>query len=167
MKEIAIIAAVAENRVIGKSGDLPWHLPKDLKFFKQKTSGHVLIMGRKTYTSFGRPLPNRLHLVVSSSLNVSHPAVKVFADLASALQFAQENAGERTIFISGGQQVYQSALPLVNTLYLTEVKATVDGDTYFPEIDLSEWDLVAEEECHADEKHAFDFTFKTYKRKKA
>jgi len=118
---------MAFNRVIGVGNKIPWHLPEDFKWFKQKTTGHVIVMGRKTFESIGKPLPNRETIVLSRS-QFSHPGVRVISrwEELSAL------AGNREVFVCGGSQIYTQALPMCSDLYLTLVKRTVDGDTFFP-----------------------------------
>jgi dihydrofolate reductase len=121
------IAAMARNRVIGDRGRIPWHLPEDFRWFKQVTMGHVLVMGRKTFESIGRPLPGRDILVLSRSA-FSHPGVRTIADL----QAVRALAAQRRVFICGGAQVYAQALPWCSELYLTLVKRVVEGDAFFP-----------------------------------
>jgi len=128
MTPFKAIAAMAENRVIGHGNKIPWHLPEDFKWFKQTTTGHVLVMGRKTFESIGRPLPGRETIVLTRGA-WSHPGVKTAAGLDS-LRLVSDDA--RTVFICGGAQVYAQALPLCSDLYLTRVKRTVEGDTLFP-----------------------------------
>src|SRR5689334_9243661 len=118
------------NRVIGAGNKIPWHLPEDFKWFKKMTTGHVIVMGRKTYESIGRPLPNRTTIVLSRS-PLKIPGVTVVADLKD-LGSLEAASAEREIFICGGAQVYEQALPLCSDLYLTLVKRNVDGDTFFP-----------------------------------
>jgi dihydrofolate reductase len=127
MKQFQAIAAMAENRVIGQRGAMPWHLPEDFRWFKQTTTGHVIVMGRKTFESIGRPLPNRTTLVLSRS-GFTHPGVQTVADLGQI----DPAADPREFFICGGADVYRQALPLCSDLYLTHVKRTVDGDAWFP-----------------------------------
>jgi dihydrofolate reductase len=129
-KPFKVIAAMALNRVIGAGNKIPWHLPEDFKWFKKMTTGQVIVMGRKTYESIGRPLPNRTTIVLSRS-PANIPGVRVVADLKDLSSLEGELAG-REIFICGGAQVYQQALPLCSDLYLTLVKRTVEGDTFFP-----------------------------------
>ncbi len=128
MRSLEAIAAMAENRVIGCRGRIPWHLPEDFRFFKQTTLGHVLVMGRKTFASIGRPLPGRETIVLTRS-GWSHPGVKTAAGL-ERLPLAPDDP--RRVFICGGAEVYAQALPLCSDLYLTQVKRTVEGDTLFP-----------------------------------
>jgi dihydrofolate reductase len=130
VKPFKAIAAMSLNRVIGVGNKIPWHLPEDFKWFKKMTTGHVIVMGRKTFESIGRPLPNRTTIVLSRSpLNIA--GVKVIADLQQLRALEPELAG-REIFICGGAQVYEQALRMCSDLYLTLVKRNVDGDTFFP-----------------------------------
>ena len=130
MSAFKAIAAMSLNRVIGDGNRIPWHLPEDFKWFKQMTTGQVIVMGRKTFESIGRPLPNRTTIVLSRSPNPI-PGVRTLADL-SLLDPAEAALAGREIFICGGAQVYQQALPLCSDLYLTLVQRVVEGDTLFP-----------------------------------
>ena len=127
MKHFKAIAAMAENRVIGRGSRIPWHLPEDFKWFKQLTMGHVLVMGRKTFESIGRPLPGRETIVISRS-QFTHPGVRVI----SSLDQIDLSVEPREVFICGGAQIYALALPLCSDLYLTLVKGDVEGDVVFP-----------------------------------
>src|SRR5215831_377967 len=129
-KPFKAIAAMSLNRVIGAGGKIPWHLPEDFKWFKKMTTGHVIVMGRKTYESIGKPLPNRTTIVLSRS-HMKINGVRVIVDLKELNSLEPELAG-REIFVCGGAQVYQHALPMCSDLYLTLVKRNVEGDTYFP-----------------------------------
>lgn len=126
-KQFQAIAAMAENRVIGRGADIPWHLPEDFRWFKQKTMGHVVVMGRKTFQSIGRPLPKRETIIVSRN-GFSYPGVRTVSDIHEI----DVNADERDVFICGGAQIYTEALPYCSDLYLTHVKQTVAGDIFFP-----------------------------------
>lgn len=132
------IAAMSLNRVIGYGGRIPWHLPEDFRWFKRTTTGHVLVMGRKTFESIGKPLPNRETLVLSRG-GFAHPGVRVIGDLSEALTLA----GDRQVFVCGGAQVYAQALPFCSDLYLTLVKRHVEGDAFFPPFE-DRFELVAE-----------------------
>ena len=132
------ITAMSENRVIGAGGKIPWHLPEDFKWFKRMTSGQVIVMGRKTFESIGKPLPNRTTIVLSRS-QFSHPGVQTVSDL-SRIDLANETRG---VFICGGTQVYGQALPLCSDLYLTLVKRVVEGDAFFPPFE--DWFELVEE----------------------
>jgi dihydrofolate reductase len=127
MKRFKAIAAMSENRVIGDGNRIPWHLPEDFKWFKQTTTGHIIVMGRKTFESIGRPLPNRETVVVSRS-GFTHPGVRTVGDL-SDLRFENES---RDVFICGGAQIYEQTLPSCSDLFLTRVKRVVSGDATFP-----------------------------------
>jgi dihydrofolate reductase len=124
------IAAMSENRVIGNGNKIPWHLPEDFKWFKKMTTGQIIVMGRKTFESIGKPLPNRTTIVLSRT-NFQHPGVQTISDL-SEIERAIPNVADRQIFICGGAQIYEQALPLCSDLYLTLVKRTVEGDAFFP-----------------------------------
>jgi dihydrofolate reductase len=133
---VSLIAAVAANGVIGRDGALPWHLPEDLKRFKALTLGHHIVMGRKTYESIGRLLPGRTTVIVTRRHDYAVPGAIVAASLAEAIARCAE---DDEVFVIGGAQIYQAALPLADRLYLTEVKAAVDGDTCFPAFDRRQW----------------------------
>ena len=130
MKPFKAIAAMSLNRVIGNGNRIPWHLPEDFKWFKATTTGHVVVMGRKSFESIGRPLPNRETIVLSRSA-FSHPGVKTISNLDQL----PAPAGDKQIFICGGAQIYEQALPLCSELFLTLVKREVEGDTFFPKFE--------------------------------
>jgi dihydrofolate reductase len=155
---LQVIAAVAANGVIGRGGQLPWHLPDDLKYFKQLTLGHAVIMGRRTFESIGRPLPQRRSIVVSSSLSPP-PQVEVVRTLDEAIRLAKDDA-----FVIGGAMLYAEAIPRADILHLTELDDTVEGDTCFPPFDRSQWRIVEETRHERDDRHAHAFTFRTYRR---
>lgn len=158
------MAAVASNNVIGKDNDLVWHLPADLKFFKQTTLGHTLIMGRKTLESLANPLPKRQTWVVTRNENYSYEGVKVFHSLEKAIA-AADKEGLESVFILGGGDIYRQAMHLADTLIITKVHAEFDGDTRFPDIDPSIWVEVKREDHKADEKNNYDYSFLEYRRK--
>ncbi len=172
--KVSLLVAVAENRVIGRDGRLPWYLPADLKYFKKLTRGHTVIMGRKTHESIierlGKPLPKRRSLVLSRDPSYQAPGVEVASSLEQALEIAAgepevtPEAGERNIFVIGGAAVFAEALPLADRLYLTRVHAEVDGDVFFPEIDDASWLLISEDPREADQRHAYPFSFLVYDR---
>lgn len=154
---INIIVAADENNVIGKDNDLIWHLPDDLRFFKQKTNGHPIIMGRRTFESVGRPLPNRTNIIITRSSDFKADGCVVVHSLDEALQVADQEE----IFIVGGSDIYRQALPMAERVYLTRVHHRFEGDRHFPELG-DEW-LEIESVLHPkDEKHVHAFTFKTY-----
>lgn len=171
---ISIIAAVAENGVIGKDNDLVWRLPDDFRYFKQTTSGHPVLMGRKTFESLGKPLPNRLNILITRNGDYrpegqSTAAVEVTDSLEKAIELARQTGAEEA-FIIGGAEIYRQALPrggpsLADRLYLTEVKATFEGDTYFPEWNREEWMEVRRTPHPTDERHAVPFDFVVWERR--
>ena len=161
---LSIIAAVASNGVIGRDGDLPWHLPADLARFKQLTMGHALIVGRKTYAEIGKPLPGRRMIMLSRTAPSPHPEVAVAADLATALRLAE---GDDEVFVAGGAQIYGAALPITDRMYLTHVHADVPGDTRFPDYDPGQWERLSILKHAADDQHAYAFTFVDYRRLRA
>lgn len=147
---VAMIAAMAENRVIGVGNRLPWHLPADLQHFKKVTLGKPLIMGRKTWDSLGRPLPGRLNIVVSRQPGLELSGAEVYPDLPSALERAQQWAVEHEateIMVIGGGQLYAEALPMTQRIYLTRVALSVEGDAFFPDFDESQWSCYSRERC--------------------
>lgn len=160
---LTLIAAAAENNALGKNNDLLWHLPDDFKRFKQLTTGHYIIMGRKTFESFPKPLPNRTHIIITRQGKYSAPEGCIVVDsLKKAIAVCPKN---EEIFIIGGGEIYKQSLALADKIELTRVHTSLEADTFFPEIDLKEWQLVFEESHPKDEKHAFAFTFLTYLRK--
>lgn len=162
---ISIIAAVAENGVIGRGGKLPWHLADDLRRFKRLTMGHAIVMGRRTWESIGRPLPGRRMIVVSRQADYRSnvDGVDVAPSLDEALQRA-DVAGDEEAFVIGGAALYREALTRAEHLYLTSVLADVAGDTHFPEIDWNDWCLVESEEHQADTNNDHPYSFEVYQR---
>ncbi|SEL08720.1 dihydrofolate reductase [Parapedobacter koreensis] len=158
---ISAIVAAAENNAIGKGNELLWHLPNDLRFFKQTTSGHTVIMGRKTYESVGKPLPNRRNIVITRQPEYVLKGAEVVHSLDEALQRC---TGDGEVFIVGGAEIYRQALPVTDRIYLTRVHATLAGDAYFPELDKPDWALVSAERHEPDERHAYGYTFMYYER---
>jgi len=157
---LSAVVAIAENNAIGKNNELLWHLPNDLKHFKQITSSHTVIMGRKTYDSVGKPLPNRRNIVVTRQ-HIAIEGCEVVHSVEEALKLCQS---EQEVFIIGGAEIYKLALPLLNRVYLTVVHHDFDGDAYFPELDKTRWIETAREEHEIDEKHAIPYTFITLER---
>lgn len=156
---ISIIAAVAKNNVIGYKNKLPWNLPADLKRFKKLTTGHHIIMGRKTHESIGRPLPNRTNIIISENPNYScHPDCLITHSLDSAVDTARKT-NETEIFIIGGSQIYKLTLPLADKIYLTRVKAEFEGDTFFPKLDKSKWKQISCDFHAKDERNPYPYEF--------
>ena len=163
-KIITIIVAVSENNVIGKDNKLIWHLPDDLKRFKRLTSGHSIIMGRKTFESFPGLLPNRKHIVMSKKLNKNfHKDVAVVDSFKDAINATED---DKNPFIIGGGEIYKLALELnvVDRIYLTRVHHKSDGDTFFPYLENEKWKEIDRSIYKKDEKHKYDFTFLTYEK---
>lgn len=162
---ISLIAAMGNNRVIGLNNDMPWHLPKDLAHFKKITTGHTIVMGRKTYESIGRPLPNRKNIILTRQASLRFPEeVMTVSSLETVLKWNEENP-EEEIFIIGGGNLYKQALPYADRLYLTEINEDFDGDTFFPAFDKLEWDVVDETIGERDINNPYDFKFITYERR--
>jgi dihydrofolate reductase len=162
---ISIIAAVAENGVIGRTGKLPWHLSDDLRRFKRLTMGRTIVIGRRTWESIGRPLPGRRMIVVSrqAQYRVDAENVEVAASLDDALRVA-EAVGEDEVFIVGGAELYRESLARADRLHLTRVHASVEGDTVFPPIEWRAWRFVESETHEADERNDYGYSFEVYER---
>ena len=157
---IVMIAAVAENDALGKNNELVWHLPNDFKRFKALTSGHHIIMGRKTFESFPKPLPNRTHIIITRQEDYTVPEGCFVANsLTKAIQLCPNN---EEVFIIGGGEIYNQSIELADKIDLTRVQTTIEADTFFPKINMDKWQLVFEEFHSKDEKHDYDFTFLTY-----
>jgi dihydrofolate reductase len=158
-----MIAAVAHGRVIGKEGVMPWHMPADLRYFKRVTLGHHIIMGRKTFESFGaKPLPKRVNVVITRNADYVPEGIRLVHGLGEALSLVSA-AGETEAFIIGGGTIYREALPLADRIYLTRISTEVDGDTFFPELDRS-WSLHSSEPHLADDANPFDYVFEVWTR---
>lgn len=155
---VSIIVAVAENGVIGRDNDLPWHLSEDLQRFKRLTMGHHLLMGRKTFESIGRPLPGRRMIVISRGRPALPEEVLLASSLEEALEIAGK-AGEEEAFIAGGSQIYRLALPLAHRLYLTRVHREYPGDARFPDLEESAWCLVEQDHHEESEANPLAYTF--------
>lgn len=163
--QLSIVVAIAEDGAIGRAGQLPWHLPADFKFFKEKTKGKPVIMGRHTFDSLGRPLKDRLNIVLSHHLDRAPEGTLLCRDLPEALALAQANGFHEACAI-GGVSVFAQAAKQASTLYITRVHTRVpDADTFFPEIDMQPFDLLWEEAHPADERHQFPFTFQRWERR--
>lgn len=159
---LSAIAAMASNRVIGRDGDLPWRIPEDMKFFMSKTTGHIMVMGRKTFESFGKPLPKRLHVVVTRQRGYKAEGAHVFPSIDEALAFcrAQTDQWGDEVFIVGGGEIYREMLNVTDRIYLTEIHREFEGDAKFPEFDKSIFKEVSR--THRTEPVPFDFV--TYER---
>lgn len=159
---VILIAAVAENNALGKDNQIIWHLPNDFKRFKQLTTGHHIIMGRKTFESFPKPLPNRTHIVISRQKDYQPDGCTVVHNLEQAFEVCPKN---QDIFIIGGAQIYELALSFCDKLELTRVHQAFEADAFFPTINGQDWKLTGVDKQYKDEKHAVDFTYETYLRK--
>ena len=163
---ILLIAAVGENYELGKDNQLLWHLPDDFKRFKQLTTGHHIILGRKTFESFPKPLPNRTHVIITRQKdylkNSPYENCIVVNSIQDALKIVPK---DEATYIIGGAEIYKQSIELADVVELTRVHGSFEADTFFPEIDLNEWELTFEEFHAKDEKHLYDFTFQTFVRK--
>lgn len=159
---IILIAAVAENNALGKNNDLLWHLPKDFKRFKEITSGHHIIMGRKTFESFPKPLPNRTHVIITRQKEYVCDGCIVVQDLEKAIAVCPK---DEDIFVIGGGEIYLQSIHLANQLDITRVHHSFEADVYFPEIDPEIWELTSEVFHPKDEKHLYDYSFQTFVKK--
>jgi dihydrofolate reductase len=160
---LTLIAAAAENNALGKDNELLWHLPDDFKHFKDLTSHHFIIMGRKTFESFPKPLPNRTHIIITRQEEYDAPASCIVVNsLEKALDLVTE---QEESFIIGGGEIYHLALPFADKIELTRVHATVEADAFFPAFDEKEWEVVREEFHDKDTRHQYPFTFLTYIKK--
>ena len=158
---VSIIVAMAENSMIGRDGDLPWHISADLKRFKSLTMGHYIVMGRKTYESIGRLLPGRTTVIITRQENYQVEGAVVVNSLAEAQTAV---ARDSEWFIIGGGQIYEMMLPFAEKLYITRVHTEVEGDTRFPEVRWADWQLLTTEHHVADEKNNYDYSFELYKK---
>ena len=160
---LSLIVAKAKNNVIGKDNQLIWHLPEDLKRFKKLTTGHTIIMGRKTFESLGRVLPNRHHVILCNDANmeIDHENVEVLEDISLLDKYIKD---EEEHFVIGGATMYRLLMPYCTKMYITEINQEFDGDVSFPEINMSEWKVTEREKGLKDEKNPFDYEYVTYER---
>lgn len=171
--KISLIVAMARNRVIGKDNKMPWHLPEDLRYFKRVTLNKPVIMGRNTFESIGKPLPQRSNIIISRNAAYQVEGALVVNSLEQALQLAadihqqQQTQEDGELMIIGGAQIYAQALPLADRLYLTEVAAEPEGDAFFPAIERSQWQEVAREEHKACARNPYDYDFIVLEQRKA
>ena len=160
---ISAISAVSQNNVIGKNNTLPWHLPADIRFFKQTTMGHPVIMGRKTYDSFEKALPGRENIVITRQKDYSLPDATVVNSLENALEKAAILHNDE-IFILGGSQIFEQSMPLIHRIYLTRIHENFEGDTFFSVISLKEWEKIKEEYHTPDEINKYAYSFQTWEK---
>jgi dihydrofolate reductase len=162
---ISLIAAIGKNNELGKNNSLVWNMPTDLKYFREKTSGHPVIMGRKTFESIGHPMPNRKNIVITRDLNYKKDGIEIAHSLNEALTSARATLVEEEIFIIGGAEIYKQAMNLADRLYITHIDAIdKDADTFFPEIIPVVWNEISHEEHQKDEKNPFNYTFSIYEK---
>ncbi|HPI79327.1 MAG: dihydrofolate reductase [Cyclobacteriaceae bacterium] len=164
---ISLIAAVAQNRTIGKENDLPWRLPDDMNYFMRTTMGHHVLLGRKNYDSLlpkFKPLPNRTNIVVTRQKDFKAAGCIVAHSIDDGIAVARKN-NERELFIIGGAQIYAQSMAQADYLYLTEIHAEIEGDTFFPKTDPGDWGEISRKRHEADERHRYAFDFVVYKRK--
>lgn len=162
--QLSLIVAMANNRCIGLNNQLPWHLPADLKRFKLITLGSTIVMGRKTYESIGRPLPGRTNIIISRNAGYRQPGCLVLDSLEEAL--AQGCLENKKLFVIGGSELYEAAMPLAQAIYMTQVHQSFQGDTFFPELNCSDWQEVSRETIHNDPAVPFSYSFVEYRPKK-
>lgn len=158
---ISIIAAADEKGTIGFKGKIPWHLPADFKQFKERTMGHCMIVGQRTFESIGKPLPGRITVIVTDDPNYRADGCLIAHSFEEAVRLAEGDE----VFVIGGGQIYRLALPAAQTIYLTRVHGVFEGDVFFPDVNEGEWNLTSSEFHAKDEKNPIDFTYLTYKRK--
>jgi dihydrofolate reductase len=161
---ISAIAAIAKNNVIGYNNDIPWNMPKDMKFFMRTTTGHHIIMGRKNFESLGRPLPRRTNIVITRNPFYISTGCIIVHSLEEALSVAKEN-GEEEVFIIGGGIVYDQAMDYLDKIYLTEIDIEVEGDVFFPQVDETIWKETSAKVSPANEKNKADMIFKVFERR--
>ncbi len=160
---VSIIVATADNNVIGKDNQLIWHLPADLKHFKQLTMGHPILMGRKTYESIGKPLPGRTSIIITRQSDFEADGCIVVHSVQEAIERAKQIDEE--VYIIGGAEIYRQALPFTDNIALTKIHHNFNGDTFFPELSEDDWEVTSKEEHEPDEKNKYKYTFLTLKRK--
>ncbi|WP_441003074.1 type 3 dihydrofolate reductase [Pseudocolwellia agarivorans] len=161
MTILSMVVATANNRVIGKDNDMPWHLPADLAYFKKTTLGKPVIMGRKTYESIGRPLPGRQNIVISRDINYKAEGVETVTSVDAALALVSE---VEEVMVIGGGAIYQHCLPAADRLYITHIEAEIEGDTQFPFYDTNIWKKVSSSIRLADENNAYNLEFCVYEK---
>ncbi len=161
---VSLVVAAAENNAIGKNNQLLWHLPNDLKFFKNITWGMVVVMGRRTYESVNKPLPGRVNIVITRQADWKAEGTITAADIKDALKKA-EATNCKEILVIGGGEIYKQAMPVADKIYITRVHATLEGDTFFPEINEAEWKLTSNDDFEKDEKHQYSYSFQTWEKK--
>ena len=161
---LSLLVAASENNVIGKDNQLPWHLPNDLKYFKNLTWGMPILMGRKTFDSIGKPLPGRKSIVITRNMDWQQEHVVVVHSIDGAIEKARQD-DVKEVFVIGGAEIFHTSFKTASRIYLTRVHAEIDGDVFFPELQESDWKLISAKRCEADDKNAFAHTFQVWERK--
>lgn len=161
---ISLLVAMDRNQTIGAQNDLPWRLPNDLKFFKDKSTGNTIIMGRKTYESMGRPLPNRKNVVITRQYSDFPDEVDVINSIEVVINWNKENPGQE-LFVIGGGNIFKQILPYADRMYITWIDETFEGDTYFPEFKEEEWNLTSKDKGEKNNKNPYNYYFLQYDRK--
>jgi dihydrofolate reductase len=160
---ISLVVAASENNAIGKDNKLLWHLPKDMKFFKNTTWGMPVIMGRKTFESLKKALPGRINIVITRQHDLNAADIVIAKDLNEALTKADET-NCKEVFVIGGGEIFKQYIKVADKIYLTRVYTNIDGDTFFEELDESKWKLVSNEDITKDDKHKYDFSFQVWEK---
>jgi dihydrofolate reductase len=160
---ISFLVAMDQKRTIGKDNDLPWHLPADLKYFKQVTMGHPIVMGRKTHEAIGRVLPGRENIVLTREKSYTSPGCTVIHSIEDLLNIDKEKDEE--VFVIGGAEIFKEVFTSADRLYITLIEDVFEGDTYFPDFDQSEWEVVSKEKGIKDEKNPYDYYYIVFKRR--
>jgi dihydrofolate reductase len=161
---LSIIVAASSNNVIGKDNKLPWHLPEDLKYFKNTTWAMPVVMGRKTYQSIGKPLSGRINIVITRNKDLKIDGVEAVQSLNEAMEIAGKHK-VKEVFIIGGAEIFNTSLPLVSRIYLTRIHSEIDGDVFFPVFNKENWLLVKNKDCEPDEKNIFSYSFQVWEKK--
>ncbi|MDQ0245514.1 dihydrofolate reductase [Bacillus fengqiuensis] len=160
---ISFLVAMDQNRVIGKDNKLPWHLPADLKYFKELTMGHPIVMGRKTYESIGRPLPGRENIVITRDKDYTAEGCTVIHSISEVKELEEKRNDE--LFVIGGAEIFEQTFSIADRLYITMIEAVFEGDTYFPDFNEDEWVVVSKEKGVKDERNVYEHYFLVYERK--
>jgi len=161
---ISLLVAMGRNQVIGLKNDMPWHLPKDLKFFKEKTVNHTIIMGRKTFNSIGRILPQRKHIILTKNKHITFPKeVEVMHDISQIQELAENNPNDE-LFVIGGGNIFEQILPIADRMYITLIDEIFEGDVFFPEFSDNEWTLTSKRQGVKDQENPYNYYFLQYDR---
>ncbi len=165
---LSLMVAASEDNVIGKDGRLPWHMPADLRYFREKTKDHAVVMGRKTYESIGHPLPNRTNIILTTQNadKFAGPRTLVFDSFDKAIDYCHVQYSQEEVFVIGGEEIFRLAFPIAHKIYLTRIHASVEGDVRFPAVNSVEWREISRDDNMADADNPYDYTFLVYERRK-